>query len=101
MRRTGSRPPAGSLLRQIDASVEPVGLVVGAGREEQCVVRLAMGVVAEGDTPEPGLRESAVGGLQRTEERSARGIVAVDLAVTEITDEQRLAERAEVCRRKR
>ncbi len=87
---------------QIDAAVQAVGFVVGAGRKEQGVVRLVVCVIAESDAPEPRSRNRRIAGVADGAERCAGGrVIGIDLAVAEITDQQRIAERAEIRRRER
>ena len=89
-RRTKVQPP-----------VQPVRLVIGPRGVEQRVVGLVVGVVAEGDPPQARRCERrAAGTAQRADIRAGRGVEAVDAAVAEVADEQCVAQRAVVGRRK-
>ena len=87
------------LLHRLDAAVEPFCLVLRTRGEEQDVCRLAPGVIAEGEAPEIlDFDLVAAGVAERAIEPPCPDVVREDPAVTEVTDEQGVAEPAEIRR---
>src|SRR5262249_55598888 len=87
---------------QVDASVAAVGLTVDTRREEQSGARLIGSAVAESNSPQSGLGERGTGRvLHSADELPAGRIVTIDLAVAEVSHEQRIGQRTEVRRRQR
>src|SRR6185295_20056977 len=85
---------------EIDATVESSCFTRDAGSEVERRSRLVPHAVSEGEAPQPGIGDRLASGvLNAVDERTGVGVVTVDDAITEVPDEQHVAERAEVRRR--
>ena len=90
------------LFHGVDAAVETVLLVFDTGGEEERVGRLVLHAVAERDAPQSfDDYVLVVARAQSSEVCTDERVEGVDLAVTEVADEQQVAEAAEARGRER
>src|ERR1700752_1627059 len=93
----GAARPLGLLLAHGDLAEEPVGLIVHPGREKQLVMLPGRPIIAEAQAPQAIDRDALPLTLgEGTQQGTRVGIEGIDLAIAEITDDERMAKLAEV-----
>src|SRR5262244_2993908 len=95
--RPARGPRRAPILFSYDGSEETVGLIIEPGGEEQGVRVARRKSIPECQAPQAVDRDRiGISGLELTEEPPGKSIEGVDATVAEITDQQGIAERAEI-----
>src|SRR5262249_43221738 len=98
--RQGASAETTSLLARVDSSKQPSLFVVRTGAKVQNVLGTCLTVVAKSDTPQPVDDDGLSFGVLEVALRfEGHRIEHVDASVTEIADQQHVAEPAEAGRR--